>query len=82
MNKVIQKQKMLKRLRQGPTSTLEFIEKDHIVRPAARAYELKQEGYDIRCQMIYYTDRDGNPQKKGVYFLVEEAYGDRNDTVA
>ena len=74
MNKVIQKQKILKRLREdGPTSTLEFIEKDHIVRPANRIEELREEGYVIPCQMVYYRDKDGLPQKKGVYTLVQEA---------
>lgn len=59
----MQARKMLDLLRAGPQSTLDLIEQHGIVRPGARAHDLRDAGYILHTERVRELDEHGRPHR-------------------
>ena len=59
-----QARKLLDLLRSGPQSTCELIEQHGIIRPGARAYDLRLAGYTVLTERTVERDEKGRPHRQ------------------
>lgn len=65
-----QRQRLLKRLRNGPATTIELRRELDILAPAARVHELRHRfGYDIQLDWINQATDLGKVHRVGLYLL-------------
>lgn len=60
---------LLRALRHGPLTGLQILDQLGIARAAARVYELRQAGHDIRSTPIEVTNRRGEACRVALYSL-------------
>ncbi len=58
-----QTRKLLDLLRTGPVTTCELIERHGIIRPGARAYDLRAAGFAVLTERIVERDEKGRPHR-------------------
>ncbi|NBI13755.1 hypothetical protein GVX81_09080 [[Haemophilus] felis] len=67
-----QRQEIIKALRLGSKSTIQFREEMGICSPAPRVKELRERGFDISTSYRQETDTAGVKHRIGVYTLIAE----------
>jgi hypothetical protein len=65
-----QRRQVLEHLQRAPLTPLEALRRYGIMRLGARVYDLKQEGYDIRTEMIAVSKADGSEARVAQYSMV------------
>lgn len=63
--------KILRLLRQGPTSSLAFTYEHQITRPAARILDLRQKGFNITTHIQLNVQYRGHLYKKAATYVLE-----------
>ena len=59
-----QTRKLLDLLRTGPVTTCELIERHGIIRPGARAHDLRAAGFAVLTERIVERDEKGRPHRR------------------
>jgi hypothetical protein len=68
-----QRARIMKRLREGPATTLELMVELNVLRPGARICELRADGHPIKTHLIDELDPWGRPHSRMArYFLSTE----------